>query len=189
MPKKATQKSLQYAALHYLERFATSSENLRRVLMRRVQRSVYHHNTDPEEGQALIDDVVRRYQKIGLLNDQQYAEARVSGLNRRGTSKKLTRLKLMEKGVAEEVIAQALETLNEEEGNAELRAALNLARKKKMGPYRLSEEREGKRERDMAAMARAGFSYDMVKKVIEADKETLIELEQLAENRYEVNPV
>ena len=37
-PRKATAASLENAALYYLERFATSSENLRRVLMRRVER-------------------------------------------------------------------------------------------------------------------------------------------------------
>ncbi|MCG8547040.1 MAG: RecX family transcriptional regulator, partial [Alphaproteobacteria bacterium] len=38
-PRKVTPASLERAALHYLQRFATSSENFRRVLTRRVQRS------------------------------------------------------------------------------------------------------------------------------------------------------
>ena len=45
LPRKATPKRLQRVALHYLERYSSSSENLRRVLMRRVERSALVHGT------------------------------------------------------------------------------------------------------------------------------------------------
>ena len=46
VPRKATPKRLERVALHYLERYSSSSENLRRVLMRRVERSARAHGTD-----------------------------------------------------------------------------------------------------------------------------------------------
>ena len=36
-PRKVTPKNLDNAALYYLSRYATSAENLRRVMMRKIQ--------------------------------------------------------------------------------------------------------------------------------------------------------
>lgn len=184
LPRKVTPRSLENAALHYLERFATSSENLRRVLARRVDKSCYHHKEiDREEALGWVADLIERYQRSGLLNDKAYAEARVAGLNRRGTATRMIRLKLMEKGVGEDDIHDAFEALHQDSDDPELAAALNLARKRRIGPYRVTGDREGRREKDLAAMARSGFSYDMALKVIDADEDDLAELEMIAEKR------
>ena len=57
-PRKATPKYLENAALYYLSRYSTSTENLRRVMMRKVMRSAKHHGTDVEDGAALIEAMV-----------------------------------------------------------------------------------------------------------------------------------
>src|SRR5689334_22440028 len=72
---------LDRAALHYLERFATSSDNLRRVLMQKVRRSAEAHGTDPEEGRALVEALVARFAASGLLDDAGYARARAATLH------------------------------------------------------------------------------------------------------------
>ena len=160
-PRKVTAKSLERAALFYLERFATSAENLRRVLMRRVERSVHFHGTDREAGAGLVDGLVARYLASGLLDDRAYAEGRVRTMRRRGSSARLIRLKLRQKGVADDVVAGALADHAEDGTDPEAAAAAALAR-------RPPAERQEKREKDLAALARAGFSYDMARRVIEA---------------------
>ena len=77
-PRKATDTSLGNAALHYLGRYATSSWNLRRVLMRKVERSARFHGTDREAGAAVVDRLIARYEDSGLLDDGAYAEARAA---------------------------------------------------------------------------------------------------------------
>ncbi|MBT3914993.1 MAG: RecX family transcriptional regulator [Rhodospirillaceae bacterium] len=175
IPRKATPKSLENAALYYLQRFSSSSENLRRVLMRRVQRSAYHHDTDPEEGAEIIATLIKRYNEVGLLDDAQFAKVRAESLNRRGSSGRAIRAKLAEKGVAADLIAESLEKLTDEDQNPELTAAVTIARKRRLGPFRDADNRAELREKDLAALARAGFNYDMAQKVIEA--ETIKELE------------
>ena len=175
VPRKATPKSLENAALYYLQRFSSSSENLRRVLMRRVQRSTHHHDTDPEEGVEVIADLIKRYNEVGLLDDAQFAKARAESLNRRGLSARAIRAKLAEKGVAADLITETLEKLTDEVQNPELTAAVTFARKRRIGPFREADDRTELREKDLAALARAGFNYDMAQKVIEAD--TIEELE------------
>jgi regulatory protein len=179
VPRKVTPKSLENAALYYLQRFSSSSENLRRVMMRRVYRSAKHHDTDPEEGAEMIEALIKRYNEVGLLDDAQFAKMRAGSLNRRGSSARAIRAKLAEKGVASDVITETLERLTDEDRDPELTAAVTLARKRRLGPYRVSGDRSEFKEKDMAALARAGFNYSTAQKIIEA--ETTEELEEEVE--------
>ena len=176
-PKKVSKSYLENAALHYLSRFATSAENLRRVLMRKVDRSAHHHGTDVQEGAEWVEDLIRRYQRSGLLDDAAYAEARAGDMLRRGTPTKGIRFKLMQKGVGADDIDAAIGTLAEDTPAPDLAAAIALARRRRLGPYRPPEVREDRRDKDLAALARAGFDYDTARRVIEA--ETLDDLDRL----------
>jgi len=167
-PRKVAAKSLDRSALFYLERFATSAENLRRVLMRRVDRSAHYHGTDREEGATMIDELVVRYLAAGLLDDRVYAEGRARTMRRRGSSARLIHLKLRQKGVADEVIAEVLASIAGDVAEPEVAAAAAFARRRHLGPFRPPGDREEKREKDLAALARVGFSYDVARRVIEA---------------------
>lgn len=180
-PKKATQSHLANAALHYLARFATSSENLRRVLMRRVDKSARHHGTDPEEGAAWVEYLIQRYQRSGLLDDAAYAEARAGDLLRRGTPLKGVRFKLMQKGVGEDDIDTALAAATEDTPEPDLAAAAALARRRRLGPYAAPDKREERRDKDLATLARAGFDYGTARRVIEA--ETVDDLTRMLDER------
>ncbi|HUT49626.1 MAG TPA: regulatory protein RecX [Alphaproteobacteria bacterium] len=168
VPRKATPKSLENAALYYLGRFASSAANLRRVLMRRVERSARAHGTDRDEGAAAIDDIVARFEASGLLNDRAYAEARAGTLHRRGASARKIRAMLKQKGVAQDDIEAALSALRDAAADPEFAAAVTLARRRRLGPFRPAPDREARREKDLAALARAGFGYGIARQVIEA---------------------
>lgn len=178
IPRKISPERLAGIALHYLERYASSSENLRRVLERRVYKSIRHHGApDQETANQWIDDLITRYQEAGLLNDLAYAEARARSLMSRGVAGRSIRMKLIEKGVDADTIDQALEALTEEARDPELHAAIKLARRRRLGPFADPDKRESHKEKHLAAMARSGFSYDMAKRVIECeDKDELEEL-------------
>ncbi len=179
-PRKATAKSLENAALYYLQRFASSNENLRRVLMRRVRRSAQHHGTDPEEGAEFINDIIARYQRSGLLDDARYAEIRTASLGRRGNSARAIRNKLVEKGVDSDIIDETLTNRQNEDADPELTAAVSLARRRRLGPFREDGIRPEFKEKDLAALARAGFNYDTAQKVIEAVRVEDLEEEIIA---------
>jgi len=179
-PRKATPKHLENAALHYLGRFASSAENLKRVLMRKVQRSARIHGTDVDEDRATVERLVAQFARAGLVDDAAYAAARAASLHRRGAAPKLIAARLREKGVAAEPIADVLKALGDGgAADVELAAAINLARRRRLGPYsprgrakgRATDKRRAGREREkaLAALARAGFSYDVARRVIDAD--------------------
>ena len=177
-PKPVTEQRLHNAALYYLERYASSSGNLRRVLMRRVERSARLHDTDREDGARMVEALLRRFQDSGLLNDGQYAEARAASLFRQGCSLRAIRGRLYEKGVAEADIEQALTALGEEQGaegqDLDRAAALTCARRRRLGPFR-GGNREAFHDKDMAALARRGFGLDTVRWIMAADSPEALE--------------
>lgn len=185
-PRPATPERLEKAAYHYLERFATSAENLRRVLMRRVERSAQLHGTDRREGEQAVSALVEKFLRLGLLDDATYARGRAASLHRQGKGARAIRMALMQKGVGEDDAAAALDALAEEAGTEEtdLAAALAYARRRRLGPYRGGAPDEGaraeRRDRDLAALARRGFSYDVCRTVIEAEHVEALE-ERLAD--------
>lgn len=176
-PKKATPEYLERAALFYLERYASSVGNLRRVLMTKVRRSADHHGTDPEAGAEAVEELLARFQRGGLLDDRAYAEGRAVTLHRAGHSLPAIRLRLRQKGVDRETIGAALERLHDEADAPDLAAALRHARKRRLGPYRPAGRAEN-RQRDMAALARKGFPPDLCQRVVDA--EDLADLEDEA---------
>ncbi len=174
--KPATAERLRAGALFHLERYASSSENLRQVLMRRVYKSAKLHNTDPAEGAAFVDDIIRKFQELNILNDATYARMKVESLRKRGNSTKAIRLKLSTKGVAIDAINDALDTLEEETGDQEIHAAFAYVKRRRLGPYR-TKNRDELKEKDMAALGRQGFSYHLARKLILAeDIDTLEDL-------------
>jgi regulatory protein len=180
-PREVTPDHLERAALHHLERFASSAANLRRVLERRVLRAARHHGTDPAEAAPWIDALIARFRASGLLDDATYAQGRAAALFRRGDSQRSIRAKLAAKGVGAEDIDGALAALRAEvaaDGAAgddgrgrsfDLQAAANYLRRRRIGPHRPPEARAANRARDLAALARAGFSYDVARAALDGD--------------------
>jgi regulatory protein len=173
--KPVTAQYLENAALYYLQRFASSSANLRRVLMGKVERSARAHGTDREEGAAMVEALIERYLRSGLLDDKAYAEAKAASLHRRGTSTRGIRGKLSMKGLESDQIDAALESVDEETpGDTELAAAVALARRRRLGPFRISARAEH-RDKDLAALGRAGFGYQTARRVVDAEDPDNIE--------------
>ena len=171
LPKKMTESRLANIALHYLERYSSSAQNLRQVLERRAIKSARAHpETDMQAVNEWIDALIKRYIEVGLLNDMTYAEIKTRSGLERGDAPQAIAMKLLQKGISKEIADDALENLAEDFPIPELQAALNMIRKKRIGPYRTdSKVRAEKRENDLAKLARAGFSYDTAKRMIDAD--------------------
>ncbi|PHS79410.1 MAG: regulator [Rhodospirillaceae bacterium] len=174
-PRKITEQRLANIALHHMDRYASSAENLRRVLQRRVfKASLFHEDLDADEAKGWIDELIVRYVESGVLNDLAYAETRARSLLARGSSGRLIRMKLMEKGIEDTIIDKALAALTLDAPDPELFAAIKLARRRKLGPFCDPAKRAENRDKHLGAMARSGFSYDMAERVINAtDVDTL----------------
>ncbi|HEV7440355.1 MAG TPA: RecX family transcriptional regulator [Methylobacterium sp.] len=168
---------LERAALHYLERYSASTEMLRRTLRRRVEKRARARGEAAETFASMIDEVVARAVRSGLVDDARFTAARLATLRRRGSSARGASAKLAAKGVSREAIETAMEAEREAapEGEAdaiEAQAARAYAKRRRIGPFRRPGTREAHRDRDLGAMARAGFPYGLARATIEAEEET-----------------
>ncbi len=166
-----TAKYLQNAATFYLERYPSTAEGLRRVLNRRVARAKMADAPIMDDVQQAIAAIIAKFVAAGMVDDKAFAQTKARALHRRGTSTRLTRQKLKFAGVDGDTLDKAMAGLDQEldtdPRQREWKAATALARRRRLGPYR-AKDRKDHRTRDLATMARAGFDYDVAKKVIDA---------------------
>ncbi len=101
------------------------------------------------------------------MNDAAYAEARVRRLVRRGVSVGAVRQHLAARGVGSALVADGLEALRAECADPARSAACAYVRRRRLGPFRTDpEERARLRDKDLAALGRAGFSYAIAREVL-----------------------
>jgi regulatory protein len=161
-----TAASLEDAALAYLGNYASSSANLRRVLLRRVKRAA-EGGAEEAEAAKIIDALIARFLASGLLDDRAHAGQAAASLHRRGVPAAGIRYRLAQKGLARELIDAALGALAAE-GGSELAAACALARRRRLGPFRPQGERAAQHRRDLGILARAGFGFAVARRVLAA---------------------
>ena len=167
-----TAKYLQNAATFYLERYPSTAEGLRRVLNRRVAKARMLDAPVMENVKQAIESIVAKFVDAGVIDDKAFAQTKARSLHRRGTSSRVTRQKLKMAGVDGDELEQAMAGLDIEldvtPAQREQRAAAALARRRRLGPWRPVEDRKDHRLRDLATMARAGFAYDLARKIVDA---------------------
>lgn len=173
--KIPTEDRLTRAAVHYLERYATSKAHLQKVLERKVLKACMALDRDPADFATMIDSVVEKCVRAEMVNDQTYAETKVASLHRTGMSRRKIAAKLHAKGVDRDMVQSALSDLPEDE----FETALVHARRKRLGPFRNTDTRDASRDKDMAALCRAGFSYQIARRVIDHEPAPAAEAFQL----------
>jgi regulatory protein len=166
---------LERAAAAHLARYASSSENLRRILMHRVAKAACGDDAAAEAGRALVEALIARFVRAGLLDDGGYAETKAARLARAGASHLKIRGWLMQKGVNRAEVDRAIGALEEGSEESELMAACAFLRRRRLGPYRPPEDRASFRQKDLAALTRAGFALALARKVLGASDIAAVE--------------
>jgi regulatory protein len=160
-PEPLTRFKVEQMALAYVNRFDCTATKLKRHLTERVRKQGGH-----ETAEVWIDELVERYLGSGVLNDARFAKNLATQLTTRGKSSRMISQKLAMRGVPSEVAQELMTARRQDEPNAELDAAHAFARKRRLGPHRDPEKRAEYRQKDLAALARQGFSFDTAKKAL-----------------------
>jgi len=163
-----TREELEKKALQYLNRFDTSRANLRRVLMGYVKRAAATRGDEATAtGPALVEALLSRYEESGLVDDARFAGGMAVGMRRRGSSRRAIVRKLESRGISREVADAAVAELDADtSGDAELDAARAFVKRRRLGPFRSEGERAARRQKDLGALARAGFSLDVARRAL-----------------------
>ena len=168
-------------ALSYLGRYASTAENLRQVLRRRVRRFLAAEGEGDREAatavEPLIDALVKRYRETGLVNDAAFAAGRARRGVTQGRSLRRIAAGLAAKGVGAEDTAAAIASLRDEAIDPELAAAIAFARRRRLGPFRREPHPREPAElhrAELAAFARAGFTRRTADSVLACPDETAV---------------
>ncbi|HSG34733.1 MAG TPA: RecX family transcriptional regulator, partial [Sphingomonadaceae bacterium] len=150
---------LEELALAYVARFATSAAKLETYLKRKLRERGWK-----DEGEADPGALVARYVELGYVDDEGFARARAGGLLRRGYGPRRVGQALRAAGIDEEIRGRV------ESGSLEHRkAALIMARKRGFGPFAAEPPDRERREKQIAAMLRAGHSFASARALVDAD--------------------
>ena len=170
-PPPMTRVRLRQIAEDYVSRFGGPSSNLRRVLKRHIDKAARAHREEADVTKAWqqdVDAIVAEFLSAGALDDARYAQNAAQNLAQRGVAPRVVAYRLQQKGILQEDIRGALADLGEPR-QVEWQAALHLARRRRLGPYRPAEDRKERRQKDAAVLARAGFSPSVAFKIVDLD--------------------
>ena len=152
-----TEASLHEAALRHLARYATTLANLVRVLDRRVDRWAREAAPEPEEVARLRETaraVAGRLAGVGAVDDRVFAASRARNLAQAGRSRRAIAAHLAARGADPQATRDALP----EDPQGELAAAAIYLRRRRFGGFRMGGPDPEAARRELASLARAGFS-------------------------------
>ncbi|MDP2306709.1 MAG: RecX family transcriptional regulator [Pseudomonadota bacterium] len=178
LPPPIDAADIDVAARTYLTRYFTSRAHLRRLLMRRVDKSIAANGGDRTALAASVDATLDHLVEVGALNDEVYARDKVRSLVRRGVSEAVVHQRLASRGLGGDRVRAGLEAVRESGADPAMSAVCAFVRRRRLGPYRIDADvRVAQRARDLAALGRAGFSYAIARRAL--DMETVEEVESL----------
>lgn len=158
-PRPLDAPRLEELALAYVARFATSAARLDGYLRRKLRERGW-----AEEGaEAPIAALVERFVAAGYVDDLAYARAKSGSLLRRGYGQRRVGQALSQAGIGEEV-RDAVRA----GAGAQRRAALACAQKRGFGPFGKAPPDRPAREKQIAAMLRAGHALDSARLLVNA---------------------
>lgn len=171
MPKQITEKRLYNITLFYLSKYEASAEKVKQMLKRRLDKATLAGAEIPAESDIWINNVIAKMESLGYINDERFAENQVRILTRQGKSAKFITGKLLQAGISAEVIRALLD----ETEQSDTERALTWLKHRRRGPYRTNppqtpEELRLIRQKDLAALARAGFSYQTATEALQHEE-------------------
>tara|TARA_Y100000590_G_scaffold430577_1_gene544332 strand:+ start:1662 stop:2222 length:561 start_codon:yes stop_codon:yes gene_type:complete len=154
----------------YLEKYSPSKQQLRIYLFKKLVKK-NQKISSKREIFNLIDTVIASLVDQKFLNDKYYSDAKSKAFLKRGYSLNKIRYSLIKKGIDEKYIKASISKIKENESDPDFFSAIKICKKRRIGPNREENNRPLFYKKDIAILARSGFSYEISKKVLEIPKE------------------
>ena len=153
------EKLLKYA-IYYLSRYSSSKKNLEYILKKKIRRL-------SEEKKIRFDlyneikTIITKIEKQNLINDIVFAESKIRSLLNQAKSKNYIKQYLIKKGIDNNLVDEQIALFYKNDKSIEKENAIKFANKKNL----LNDKKNY--EKKLSKMARAGFSYEIAKKILE----------------------
>ncbi|MES2445183.1 MAG: RecX family transcriptional regulator [Pseudomonadota bacterium] len=148
--------ALERLALRYVERYATTRGRLSSYLGRKIRERGWE-----DEASADPAALAEKLAGLGYIDDRAFAESRAAAMGRRGLGARRVSQALWHAGIEPED-AEAVAPAIEAETEA---SAIEFARRRRIGPYAREAPDPKGRERQVAAMVRAGHAPALAWKI------------------------
>jgi len=164
-------KRMRNSAISYLARYEVSEFQFRNTMIRKL--SNFENELDEKLKFEIIDKIKKEMIVARYIDDKRFAESKSRSIRRQGGSERLIFAKLKEKGVSDNIIKFAIDIVDEGNENAEIIAAVNFIKKKKLGVFyklkRVDKEIDPYILKDKwyGTLSRRGFSLSIIKKVLD----------------------
>lgn len=145
-------------AVEYLSKYTSSKKNLEKKLKFKIQR-ITKEKKDRYKLYQQIQNIIQQLEKNNILNDEKYTNNKIY-YYKQGKSKNYIYKYLLSKGIDIELIKKEFAQLERQEDDWEEESAKIFAKKKNL--IHSSESYEKR----LGKMARAGFSFEISKKIL-----------------------
>jgi len=148
---------LERFALRYVERYATTRAKLADYLRRKIRERGWA-GTCPPDPVALAE----RMAELRYVDDRAFAEARAGAMGRRGLGARRVTEALRHAGIDGEDAEAVAPAIRADAGAS----AVAFARRRRIGPFAREAADRPLREKQVAAMIRAGHALDLARRIV-----------------------
>jgi regulatory protein len=160
---------LERLALRYVERFATTRGKLTDYLIRKARERGWAGEGDAGSAATALAE---KMAGLGYVDDRAFAVAKAAALTRRGLGAGRVTMALRQARVGADDMAAVTPTVAAEG----VESALAFARRRRIGPFATEPADRDRREKQIAAMIRAGHSFALARRIAGADPDSAIDL-------------
>ena len=134
-------------------------KNLKDILKRKIFK-LKNNSSEKKILLNSIERIIEKLEKNNFINDNRYLLSKINYLSQSGKSTKYISNYLLKKGIDKQDIENGINKFSDDNINWEINSAQLFAKKKKLL------ESDEIYEKKLAKMARAGFSYEICKKIL-----------------------
>lgn len=167
MSKRFTEQRLYNIALFYLSKYEASSKQVSDMLRRRLKKAEMRGDEIPPEVSDWVASVIEKLQSQKFLSDQRFMENKIYRMTSAGKSNRQIALKMKMAGIDDDLVDSQLENT----ASDDLARAIQYVTRKKIGFMRPEHERVEHYQKDLARLARQGFSLDTAKRALMGEEE------------------
>jgi len=153
------EKKLLKYSVDYLSKFDSSKKNLKDILKRKIFK-LKNNSSEKKILLNSIERIIEKLEKNNFISDNRYLLSKINYLSQSGKSIKYISNYLLKKGIDKQDIENGINKFNNDNLNWEIDSAQLFAKKKKLL------DSDEVYEKKLAKMARAGFSYEICKKIL-----------------------
>ena len=182
IPNKNKKKSLEVTveemrnfSYSYIEKYSPSKQQLKTYLLKKYLK-LSSPNINKSNIKDLIDFVLKDLEKTKFINDKFYSSSKAKNLVQRGNSINKIRNYLLNKGIKDNFINDAINQIKDENEDQDFFSAIKICKKKRIGPAIDENNRPLFYKKDLGILARSGFDFETSKKVMDISKDEYLKI-------------